>query len=150
MYRPKRGVIYIQLIKDGQHNYISQKRNETYGVEAAKRDLAHIIKISRKEHQSAPCNKNVRVIKNSGPNNSMMNSCRGHRCLFAYGENLKKYALGPFSLPRPHIYICMWHLFVRVYTTCSLNLFFLSQSYTAHYSAVLFTVSRLYIPIDTR
>ena len=44
-----------------------------YGVEAAKRDLEHIIKISRKEHQSPrACNKNARVIKNSGPYNSMM------------------------------------------------------------------------------
>ena len=42
-----------------------------YGIEAARRDLAHIIKISRKE-QSPRVQKNVRVIKNSGPCNSMM------------------------------------------------------------------------------
>ena len=55
------------------------------------------------------CNKNVRVIKNSGPCNPMMDrlisSVYERSCSVSlnmkYFENLKKYALGPFSLPRP-------------------------------------------------
>ena len=49
-----------------------------YGVEAAKRDLTYIPGRSIKVHA---CNKNVRIIKNSGPCNSMIDGQGNFQCV---------------------------------------------------------------------
>ena len=80
--------------------HASTVTQQMYGVEAAKRDLAHVKKFPGRSIKVHACNQNVRVIKNSGPYNSMMDRLKEVEEDIGV---LKKYALGPFSLPRPHI-----------------------------------------------